>query len=209
MKLRLTILLASIPITLLLQGCGILGIHPKNTVKAEADFLETIPIGTSYETIIGNARAVELPFSGLASANSNKRLNYFICLFVTPNGRSLYRQWPKGILLNINDDDMYCWGGVCDNSGNDVAGVDIFFDSKHRFKGYYAFSNSLFSKDDKMRYEREKQQFHELGLDEVSALAKKWDKLAERGNDVENRLPTLPLSNWMQTNVPTYKLPAK
>ena len=205
MNLRSIIILAAIPMALVLQGCGILGIHPKNTVKAEADFWETIPIGTSFEKATDVARTRGLDtFFGLESVSSNKRLFYFGCLFTTPDEDTLalYRQWPKGILLNINDDDMYCRVGVCDNAGNSVSEVDVFFDRNHGFKGYYAFSDALYSKDDRTRYQKEKQQFYELSLDKIAILAHKWDRLAESGNDVRNELPSLPLSIWMQTNLP-------
>jgi len=189
-------------VTFIAAGCGFFDIHPKNTVKNEANYLETIPIGTSYETVTGNVSGVGFQFTKLDRVS---KLDYFSCLIMTPNIATLYRQWPKGILLNINDDDMCCRGIVCDTSANDVADFVVFFDRNHRFKGYYAFSHSIFSKDDKKRYKEENQQFHELGFDEISALAPRWARLAAKSDAKEDRLPNMPLSNWIQTNLTSNK----
>ena len=120
---------------------------------------------------------------------------------------TIYRQYPKGILLELNENDVWFAPRLRDTF-NSSAVLAVFFDSNMRYKGYFTRSSYSRTKDSKERFEAEKNSYKELGFIAESARAQESSRMMDAGPDAMKDLPKLPLSSNRATNsVPKSLLP--
>src|SRR6266849_6275965 len=126
---------------LALSGCYILGLGSGFTAKQVADRLEQFPIGASYQDIIQSFPEITNP------AGEWNRVVFSVhdWLLVNPYAEgwrylTIYRQYPKGILLELNENDVWFAPRLRDTF-NSSAVLAVFFDSNMRYKGYFTRSS--------------------------------------------------------------------
>ena len=189
-------------------GCYILGLGSGLTAKQVADRLEQFPIGASYQDIIQSFPEITKP----AGKWSRVVFSVHDWLLVNPYAEgwrylTIYRQYPKGILLELNENDVWFAPMIRDEFDSGAL-LAVLFDSNLRYKGYFTRSSYLRTKDSKERFDAEKKSYKELGFIAESARAQESSKMLDAGPDALKNLPKLPLSSNRATNsVPKSLLP--
>jgi hypothetical protein len=154
-----------------------------------ANDLEKITPGTDFTELKMSRINVE----GLKPRNI--RYIFDAWIIVDPNDKKLYRQWPKGILLNLKENDQFITLPVKDNKYG-TGRVEMFFNSSLQYKGYFAYSNMIYSIDKSERYSRELYDYKIFGIDKEREYAQKRVELRKAdSHNWRNYLPKLPLRN--------------
>ena len=159
------------------------------TVRSVADELETIPLGASQDKIY--LENYKLNIESVTLQRVLPKMNLWIMR--SPDIQTIYRQWPKGTLLYLVEDDLYYTLPVRDNEYR-TGGIHIYFDKEYKYKGYFAYSDMYYSKDTKDRLEKEKQYYTELGINkERERATKRFEKFEQDTHNMEKYYPSLPL----------------
>jgi hypothetical protein len=177
------------------SGCTTLQSNPA-TARDVGDKLEALPLGTPCDAAMSS-----LPASTTVGACGRlRKTKFFVYAFLSMNpcakaysDLTLYRQWPRGLLLGLVETDLVTELNVPDNKFQ-LGALYVLFDRDRNYKGYCAFS-PLRRSQDNARFEAEKAAFLELGLDDESVRAKEAMKLVMEGGEALNHLPKLPLSS--------------
>ncbi|HCE46753.1 MAG TPA: hypothetical protein DET40_24665 [Lentisphaeria bacterium] len=183
-----------ISMLLLSFGCSSLP-----TVKEAADHLEKINLGTPLDQFKNKE------FQAAVIGNQINHVPQYInaMLLVNPFATStleMYRQWPEGVLLNLEESDLFIPLCLTDSSFTSGS-IDVFFSNNMEYKGFLAYSYRGYSVDTETRFNKEKDAFSKLGLVEESALAEKRLILIQKGGKYrEQCLPLLPLSKNKEAN---------
>jgi hypothetical protein len=176
----------------LLTGCSSL-----STLEV-ANQLETIPLGTPFSEMQDRIwegvrkRVVYNQYPVVGEAR------YFIDTWVSyydPNDKTysplVYRQWPAGILMDLENDDLFVSVAVKDNTFS-KGGVFLFLSSDYKYKGYFTESRDGRCEDSKERMKKEKQNYRDMGFPLLIDGARK------RNNSADGFfLPDLPLRNYL------------
>lgn len=160
------------------------------SVREVSDRLETIPIGTRLDEFPASEEEWWLQ---LGQAEKQGVLFYSnLILRSSPGaGVEFYRQWPKGVLLDLDASDVFVFIPVAEaQSGFGV--VHVFFDSSMRYRGYLGISQA---QDDRERFAHEVASYFELGLDHECEMALLRASMSSMdAHHWEQYVPYLPIS---------------
>jgi hypothetical protein len=169
---------------LLLTACSSLPV-----IKNVANELESIPLGLSKEQIYLESYNEKLKSANLV--NVRPKMNLW--LMRSPEVQTIYRQWPKGILLYLEENDFYYSLPVKDNKYR-TGSINIYFDKHNKYKGYFAYSDMYYSKDTEARFDEENLYYYENGMDKERELAiRRFELFEQDTHNMENYFPDLPL----------------
>lgn len=174
-------------------GCAMFPRQQTTALKV-ADELEVISLGTVYADVLRSVSTSHTP------PIRALKVKYMVHghLRINPTDQAyenlkLYRQWPKGILLELYEDDIELELKVADKKSQDGR-LYVYFDRTGQYKGYFTHSTARYSKDDPGRLEAEKKSYRELGFEAECVRAGRTMELIRAGGEALDKLPKLPLS---------------
>jgi len=203
MNKQLTYILVSLQL-LLITGCLAQPGSRRElmTSKAMADRLETLPSGITAEQLFA-----EFPELKRQSGRFYPVTKFSVCVDLgwdpcnETNETQLYRQWPHGVLIDLDTNDFRIYVDVADSKPEyNLSKLEVFFSSDMHYLGYFARSLNRNAADSEKRLATEKESFKQLGLIEESKYVRaltnsKWTYLEQM-----SIMPNMPLRKHIQSH---------